>query len=100
MPDLDELNDRYLGAVGRVKQPGKGDWGRDYKVTSVKVDEDDGKVKVTLALESIDRMPPTFNPVTGRPIPGKDLPAAVVPNCPVKWFKPGVTPPAAVPDLA
>lgn len=99
---LDELLEQYVGKTGTVHQPAKGAW-LDPKTKKPRVytvvggSEEDGRY--FLSLESVERMPKTV--AIEKRVPGVEgmvtehLPdglhphaAQVVPNCPVKWFRP------------
>lgn len=73
-----------IGKTGRIRNPSKGFWEGDYRVTGYDPELDDGKVK-HLRVESIATFPPTPGP-DGTTVP--ERPQVIAHNLNPRWFKP------------
>ena len=92
---LDELIEEMAGKEGVVHQPGKGKWsdkdGAPHVYRVVSADEPEDGV-FTLRLESVERLQRFHEADRKKGTAARwettDKPRSVVPNCPLKWFRP------------
>jgi len=86
-----EQAEALIGKVGQVRNPSKGVWKGDYRVTGYALDPaDDAKVKY-LKAESVATFPPTPGP-DGTTIP--ERPQVLANHLNPRWFKPNAKQPS------
>lgn len=93
--------DALIGAVGKVRNPNKGEWPGEWRCTGYHLDPADDRVQ-SVSLESVEIVPERVTEDRDGKVV-ESIPAHVAhvaPKIPVRWFRPNAaSSPASTPAL-